>query len=109
ERERDHGCVDEAEIARVLGAALAPEKLLEILGAAGLRLVLRRLRTPLTNVAAELRVLGLRVCEPVEIPVRVAERSRDPLSGDLERPQRRRSVSLDVVERPRGRRAKGNR
>ena len=39
----------------------------------------------------------------------VAERTHDPLGGEFERPQRRRSVSLDVVERPRGRRAKGDR
>ena len=53
---------------------------------------------------AQLLVLVLRVDEAAEPADRVGERARDPVGGDLERPQDRRARPLDAVERGRAER-----
>ena len=50
------------------------------------------------DLAAEPRVLGLRVDEPGEPAVRIPERPRDALGADLERPQHRGAAALDAVQ-----------
>ena len=53
---------------------------------------------------AQLLVLVLRVDEPAEPADRVGERPRDPVGGDLERPEDGRPRPLHAVERGRAER-----
>ena len=66
------------------------------------RLVLDHLLLEQLVLGAQLLVLGARVEEVLRPAIRVAERPRDPLDGDLERLQRARDGALRVVQRPVG-------
>jgi hypothetical protein len=57
----------------------------------------------LIELVTQARVLALRVHEPAEVAVDVAERARDSLGADLEWAQHRRTRDLRSVQRSRRR------
>ena len=86
------------------GAAVVVELTLQVRVLLERRLVPDQLLQQLLVLPAQLRVLGLRVGEAVHPACGVAERPRDTVGADLERPQNAGRGALDAVERGRAER-----
>ncbi len=107
-RERDDRGVHRPVVLRIGRALLVVQQPLELGRSLRSGEVRGRLRAHRAQLALQLRVLRLRAREAVEVAVCVAERTRDALRRDLERPQDARARALHAVEHARGRRAEGD-